>query len=66
MVSPPILLGAPETRVSADGRIYLWNTATDKPVGTLTDPGSQADLGIAFSPATGFLAAADGNGTTFL
>ena len=40
--------------------------ATGQVTATLTDPGSRAVNGVAFSPGGGDLAAADYNGSTYL
>lgn len=50
----------------ANGGIYLWSTANDKPAGTLNGASTEPNYEIAYSPATGYLAAANGNGTAYL
>jgi WD40 repeat protein len=50
----------------ANGRIYLWDTATGKLTGHLTDPGSKGVNTVRFGPGGTSLAAADGNGSTYV
>jgi hypothetical protein len=51
--------------INASSHIYLWSTATGKPIKTLTDPNSQGVLSVAFGPGD-TLAAADANRNIYL
>ena len=51
----------------SDGTTYLWNVSSGKPVGTLTDPGSDASVNsVAFSPDGTLLAAGDDDNSAYL
>ena len=58
-----VTLGAAD---NGNGDIYLWNAATGKLTGTLTDPNSQGVTSVAFSRNGATLATADVNGNAYL
>ena len=49
-----------------NGRAYLWNVATGKPITSLADPGGSGVISVAFSPDDTTMAAGDNNGRTYL
>ena len=53
-------------RLTATGRYFLWDVASGALTGALADPSSRGVNGVAFAPAGNLLAAADGNGRTYL
>ncbi len=50
----------------SNGRAYLWNVATGKPVSTLSDSVSKGVNSVAFSPDGKVVAAGDCNGRAYL
>jgi hypothetical protein len=46
--------------------VYLWDTASGQLAGAFAGPGSRGVNGVAFAPGGALLAAADGNGCTYL
>ncbi len=51
---------------AGDGHIYLWDVVSGKIAGTYIIPASPTVYAVVFGPGGGVLAAACGNGCTYL
>ena len=58
--------GAPLAVADGNGHAYVWDTASDKIVGTYAGTGSWPAWGVAFSPNGKLLAIADGDGNVYV
>jgi WD40 repeat protein len=50
----------------SDGNTYLWDWASGKMTGTLTDPDTEGVEAVAVSPGGTVLAACDASGSAYL
>ena len=56
----------PSAAADGNGQVYVWDVPSGGLAGAFAGPGSRGVNGVAFGPGGDVLAAADGNGCTFL